>query len=157
MATTILDTTVLSNFAHIRRPDLLQLLFNNDAITTAIVLGELKAGVILGWVPRCDWSWLQVTPLTSDEQTLAAGYTTKLDLGEAECLAIVQRRAWILASDDFAARRLAQHDGVAVSGTLGVLRKLVAMQLLTLDDADSYLAIMIGRGYRAPVRSIREL
>ena len=38
-----------------------------------------------------------------------------------------------------------------------VLQKLVAMHLLTLAEADAHLAVMVGRGYRAPVRSLREL
>ena len=68
MPKAILDTTILSNFAHIQRPDLLQSVFQTDAVTTAVVMAELKAGVVLGWVPRCDWSWLHVTTLTSDER-----------------------------------------------------------------------------------------
>jgi hypothetical protein len=31
------------------------------------------------------------------------------------------------------------------------------MHLLTLDEADALLAVMVARGYRAPVRSLREL
>ncbi len=38
-----------------------------------------------------------------------------------------------------------------------VLQKPVAMHLLTLDEADAHLAVMVGRGYRAPVRSLRAL
>ena len=157
MPKAILDTTILSNFAHIQRPDLLQSVFQTDAVTTAKVMAELKAGVVLGWVPRCDWSWLQVTRLTNVEQSLADDYRRKLDPGESGCLAIAQRRTLVLVSDDFAARRLAQQAGVAVSGTIGVLQELVAAQLLTLAQADAYLAVMVGRGYRAPVRSLQEL
>ena len=45
-------------------------------------------------------------------------------------------------TDDFAARRLAQREGVAISGTIGLLRKLVALHL-TLEEADRMLAIML--------------
>jgi predicted nucleic acid-binding protein len=157
MPKTILDTTVLSNFAHIQRSDLLKFVLRSNAVTTAVVLAELKVGVVLGWVPRCDWSWLPVTALTNVEQNLAADYNTKLDPGESECLAIARQRALVFVSDDFAARRLAQQEGVAVSGTIGMLQELVAVRLLTLAEADAYLAIMVGRGYRAPLRSLRDL
>ena len=157
MTETILDTTLLSNFAHIRRADLLRATLGGNAITTATVLAELRAGIALGWVPRCDWSWLTVVTLTGEEQAQAAHYTAILDVGEAECLAIANARGWVFASDDLAARRLAQQAGVAVLGTLGVLQKLVAVQLLTLDEADALLAVMVARGYRAPVRSLRAL
>ncbi len=157
MSETILDTTLLSNFAHIQRPELLQAALGSNAATTTTVLAELRAGVSLGWVPRCDWSWLTVVALNDEEQAQAAHCTAVLDEGEAECLAIAKQRAWVFASDDLAARRLAQHEGITVSGTLGVLQKLVAMHLLTLDEADALLAVMVARGYRAPVRSLREL
>jgi len=157
MIKTILDTTLLSNFAHIQRPDLLRLALGGQAVTTATVLAELRLGVASGWVPRCDWSWLTVVTLTDEEQAQTAHYISILDAGEAECLAIAHVRGWVFASDELAARRLAQQAGVAVSGTLGALQKLVAMQLLTRDEADALLTVMIARGYRAPVRSFSEL
>ena len=157
MPEVILDTTVLSNFAHIQRPDLLQSALGGHAATTVAVLAELRAGVTLGWVPRCDWSWLTIVSLTDEEQAQAAHYISILDAGECECLAIANARGWVFASDDLAARRLAQQAGVAVSGTLGALQKLVAMQLLTRDEADALLTVMIARGYRAPVRALSEL
>ena len=120
-------------------------------------MAELRAGVRAGWVPRCDWFWLSIVTLTAEEQALAVEYATVLDPGECECLAVAKWRGWVFASDDLAARRLAQYEGVARSGTLGVLQKLVAEQLLTLNDADLYLAVMMDRGYRSPVRSLNEL
>jgi predicted nucleic acid-binding protein len=157
MTETILDTTLLGNFAHVQRPDLLQAALGSNAVTTAAVLAELRAGVSMGWVPRCDWSWLTVVALNDEEQAQAAHYTAVLDQGEAECLAVAKQRAWVFASDDLAARRPAQHEGLAVTGTLGVLQKLVAMHLLKVDEADALLAVMVGRGYLTPVRSLSEL
>ncbi|WP_423224952.1 hypothetical protein [Candidatus Amarolinea aalborgensis] len=71
MPMAILDTTVLSNFAHVQRPDLLHVTLGNDAATTTVVLTELRSGEDLGLVPRCDWRWLRVAALTSAEQRLA--------------------------------------------------------------------------------------
>lgn len=157
MPMVILDATVLSNFAHVQRPDLLRLTLGNDAATTAVVLTELRSGEDLGLVPRCDWRWLRVAALTSAEQRLAASYGAQLDAGESACLAVARSRAWTFLSDDFAARRLAQREGVPVSGTIGVLRQLVASQQLTSDEGDRYLVIMISHGYRAPIKSLRPL
>ena len=97
MPTTILDTTVLSNFAHIRRPDLLQLALGEDAFTTSVVLAELRSGETLGLVPRCDWRWLTVVELTDEEQNLAASFSAQLDAGESACLAVARSRAWMLS------------------------------------------------------------
>lgn len=157
MPQAILDTTLLSNFANIRRPDLLQAVFGPDASTTAVAMAELNSGVKAGWVPRCDWSWLPVVPPTEEEEFLAEQYSSVLDPGEAVCLAIAKLRAWVFASDDLAARRLAQREGVAISGTIGALQKLVATSQLTLDEADACLASMVSSGYRSPVKTLGDL
>ena len=90
MPQAILDTTLLSNFADIRRPDLLQAALGSDVSTTAAVIAEAEVRGQGGWVPRCDWSWLPVVPPTEDEQFLAEQYSSVLDPGEAVCLAIAK-------------------------------------------------------------------
>ncbi len=152
-----LDTTVLSNFAHVRRPDLLAAALGADLVTTPLVLAELRTGEASGHVPTCDWNWLPVAHPTAAEQRLAAELTHQLDPGEAECLAVALTRAYRFLSDDFAARRLAVLKGLAVSGTVGVLTTLVEMGQLSLPDADELLTQMIACGYRSPVRSLNDL
>lgn len=51
---------------------------------------------------------------------------------------------------------LAEAKGVVVSGTIGILLKGVAADVLALAEADRLLAEMISHGYRAPVRLLRE-
>ncbi|MFQ5796018.1 MAG: DUF3368 domain-containing protein [Candidatus Bipolaricaulia bacterium] len=152
-----MDTTLLSNFAHIRRPDLLQLTLEENAATVPTVMEELRTGEDLGLVPPCDWSWLQILELTDEEQRLADELKQQLDPGEAECLAVAQMRQSKILSDDFAARRLARQRKITVSGTLGVLLALVDEEHLTLEEADRFLAVMISHGYRSPVQSLQEL
>ncbi|HBY96524.1 MAG TPA: DUF3368 domain-containing protein [Chloroflexi bacterium] len=151
MSDMLLDTTLLSNFAHVQRPDLLRLAVGAEAATTPAVMDEIQAGEHLQLVPACDWSWLPVIELTDDERQAAAG--VPLGRGESECLAVAQARGGTLLSDDFAARRLARHLGISVPGTLGVLQTLVQAGHLSLDEADHLLAGMISHGYRSPVRS----
>jgi predicted nucleic acid-binding protein len=154
--TTLLDTTLLSNFAHARRPDLL-LSVLGLAATTPQVMAELRKGEALGFVPTCDWSWLPVWVSTEAEARTATAWARQLDPGEAECLAVAQGRGCRFLSDDLAARRLAESLGLVVSGTLGVLLKAVEIGVLGVGPADDLLHVMIGRGYRAPVRSLREI
>lgn len=156
-STALLDTTLLSNFAHIRRADLLRLALGEEAATTPAVIPELRAGEALGLVPSCDWNWLTILEPTDEERRLAADLERQVDPGEAECLAVAQMRQCKFFSDDFAVRRLARQRGLVVSGTLGVLLALVDEKNLSLEEADSLLTIMISRGYRSPVRSLQEL
>ena len=65
------DTTVLNNFAQIRRPDLLRGAWP-DLAAPIPVWNELELGVRLGLVPACDWSWLNLLDLTEREQIQAA-------------------------------------------------------------------------------------
>lgn len=157
MPTRLLDTTLLSNFAHLRRPDLLRLALGEDIAATSLVMTELRAGKVLGLVPVCDWDWLRVLEPTDDEHRLAVTLEQQLDPGEAECLAVAETRGYTFLSDDFVARRLAQQRHVTVSGTLGVLLTLVHEAHLTVEEADSLLAVMMSHGYRSPVKSLSEL
>ncbi len=157
MPVVLLDTTLLSNFAHVWRPDLLPLALGQDIATTPLSIAELRTGEALGLVPTCDWSWLTVLQPTDAENAIAKGLGDQLDSGEAECLAVAQVRNCKFLSDDLAARRLALHRKLTVSGTLGVLLHLVRMKLLTLTEADELLTVMIGHGYRSPVRSLEVL
>jgi len=97
-----------------------------------------------------------LTP-TAAELATATALQRQLDPGEAECLAVALHRGYRFLSDDFAARRLAEARGLTVSGTIGILLKGIAAGALSLPEADRLLAEMIAHGYRAPVRSLREL
>ena len=156
MSLVLVDTTVLNNFAQVRRPDLLRAAFSNLAAPQA-VRQELAAGERLGRVPVCDWSWLKLVELTEAERSRADDLKSLLQAGEAACLAIAETRGGGVLTDDSSARRLAVGLGLETSGTLGSLVKLVRREILTLMQADQLLAEMIRRGYRSPFRSLRDL
>ena len=107
----LLDTTVLSNFAHVRRPDLLPTVLGPGLAVTPGVLAELHVGEQAGLVPTCDWGWLTVLAPTAAESAAAADLERQLDPGEVECLAVALQRGYRFLSDDFAARRLAEAEG----------------------------------------------
>ena len=153
----ILDTTVISNFAHARRPELLALALEGRGVITPKVLEELRQGEALGYLPHLDWSWLEILLPTSEEESLAKSFLAQLDAGEAESLAVAIERNGVFLSDDLAARRLAQHYGIRVSGTLGLLLELMEAKHIDLMEGDRLLAVMITNGYRAPVSSLGEL
>jgi predicted nucleic acid-binding protein len=152
----LLDTTVLNNFAHIERPELLRLVMA-DAATTSHVMTELGRGVASGHVPACDWQWLEVIELTPAEQDRLACIRLVLDDGEASCIAVALERNASLFTDDLPARHDAQRRGITVSGTLGVLVALITKGHLTLAEADEFLHEMIAHGYRSSVRSLANL
>lgn len=80
-----------------------------------------------------------------------------LNVGEAACLAMAITRGCRLLTDDRDARELARHLRIPISGTLGVLTRLVDIGHFTLDKADNLLLQMIATGYHSPVSSLRDI
>jgi predicted nucleic acid-binding protein len=164
----IFDTTVLSNFAAVDQIALLSLRYRSSACTTLAVVEELQRGVESGYhylhralsiVSLFDADgWLAVRTIdAAAEQLLYARLRTDLHAGEASCLAAAKYHALVLASDDLAARKIAGGYGVAVTGTLGILVRLVREQQLTLTVANDILHQMIQRRFRSPVTGLDEL
>ena len=111
------DTTVLSNFAQIRRTALLRPA-HPDLAAPIPVWNELELGVHRGLVPACDWSWLAILDLTEQEQVQANEIGGELGPGEAACIAAAVSRGSLMLSDDWEARALGRSLGLEVSGTL---------------------------------------
>jgi len=156
MTVKILDTTVLSNFAHIKQVDLLAGVLP-DVRTTTQVMDELLQGEAVKRLPSSNWQWLTVVSLTLDEEHHFERIRQVLGDGEAACLAVVSSRNGVFFSDDRDARRYARRLGVPISGTLGVLALLVSNQQVNLTEADKLLQAMIQAGYRSPINSLAEV
>jgi uncharacterized protein len=156
MRAALSDTTVLSNFAHIERPDLLRALFS-PLLVPPSVLEELKKGEKRALIPKCSWDWLDVVVPTASEKALAGELRRNLGAGEADGLAVAKSRNLLILTDDLDARQRAKTFGLDLSGTLGCLRDLVKRSILDIPAADLLLARMRERGYRTPVRSLRDL
>jgi predicted nucleic acid-binding protein len=114
-------------------------------------------GERLGRVPSCDWSWLDTVELREAEQHRITELSHDLQPGEAACIAVVEARGGLLLTDDVAARELAAALGVEISGTVGVLGRLLRQKILSLEQGDRFLEEMIACGYWSPVRSLRDI
>lgn len=164
----IFDTTILSNFALAGRTDLLERRYRGVVFTTVEVVNELRRGVKAGYaylesivrhIESFDpGGWLRVlVPESVAEHHLRTEFDEVLGPGEASCLALAISRGLTFATDDLAARRLAQAREVPLTGTCGILVALVRSDALTLAEANAILVAMIQRGYRSPVDRLDEL
>jgi predicted nucleic acid-binding protein len=151
----LLDNTVMSNFAIVRRPDLLRTTFVDTLATSQQAFDELEAGVAAGKLPDLDWTWLPVWTLKPGEMERYRQILRSLNAGEAACLAMAVERGCRILTDDRDARELARHLQIPLSGTLGVLARLVDLNHLDLGEADLLLHDMVASGYRSPVTSLR--
>jgi predicted nucleic acid-binding protein len=89
MIEAVVDNTLLSNFAHIQQPKLLESAFDQP-VTVRAVMDELEVGVQTTRIPSVDWSWLPVIDLTDDERMMAQRLNQTLGRGEAECVALAK-------------------------------------------------------------------
>lgn len=158
------DTGVLSNFALAAEMSILEQMYGGSAYCTSFVAAEIMRGVggeypgLERVAAAIEAGWLIEVNLDSGpEKSLLASLSLSLDLGEASVLSIAVNRGWMFACDDLAARREAQVRGIELTGTIGILLKAVKSGILALERADEILALMIKRGFYAPVKSIKPL
>ena len=152
----LLDNTVLSNFAEVKRTDVVTSLWKT-CCTTQDAWREFQAGIAIGRLPKDAWKNLPVTELTDLELDLANRLSNALGAGERSCIAVAVNRAGLFVTDDRKARQVALDLGVKVTGTLGILVVAVERQIITIDEANQYLAQMIRNGYRSPVDDLSNL
>jgi predicted nucleic acid-binding protein len=150
---TLLDNTVLTNFALVGQDRLPARLWPGACTTTA-AFGEYLDGVAAGAVPADAWHDLSQISLSDEEEALAEGMAAHLGAGERSCLAVALARSGALASDDLPARQWARTHGIEVTDTIGILVAAVHQGYLTLEDADVLLTAMIAAGYRSPVENL---
>jgi predicted nucleic acid-binding protein len=156
--TLIADTTVLSNFTHVQRPELLRAECLEDIVTAAQVMEEIQRGVERHVLPLCDWQWLPVYTLnTPEEIRLFEQLNQRLGAGESACLALAMHRGFMVLTDDIDARRWGHHAEIPISGTIGLLVQLVQGRILTVEEANSLLQAMREHGYYAPITRLEEL
>ena len=150
---TVLNTTVLSNFAQVDRVELL--LDLPHLVTVDAVQEELEAGTethlyiehalaVLGEeIPV-------ITPSTPSEE-LEEQLLKSLDPGEAQALAVAEVVDGMVVTDDGDARTTANRRGVDLTGSIGLLVRFVENGHISAETADGYLKRWIDEaGFRSP-------
>jgi len=153
----LLDNIVLSNFALISRVDLLPKALGKKVAAPSQVIEEFSAGITKNRLPTTDLGWLSIVELKFEEDKLFKEHLVRLNAGEAACLAIASNQNGRILTDDRDARKLAAQLKVPVSGTIGILLRLVQIEVLTFSGANELLEKMISKGYRSPVKNLRDL
>lgn len=153
---TLLDNTVLSNFALVNRTDLFRHLWDNCS-TTPDAWREYQSGIALGYLPKEAWETLLLIELTAAELEIAQQLVDALGAGERTCIAVAKSRGGLFITDDRKARQVALEMGVMVTGTLGILVIAVERKILPIDEANQLLVQMIQFGYHSPVDNLNSM
>ena len=153
----LLDNTVLTNFALINQLELISEALGNQIATTPQVINEYREGVAKGLLPEAEWNWLKIIDLGSNEEAMYQEHLKRVNAGEAACLAVAGQRNGRILTDDRDARKLAAQLKIPISGTIGILLRLVQIEVLTMAEADKLLGEMISKGYHSPVQELDDL
>jgi predicted nucleic acid-binding protein len=150
----VCDTTVISNLA--RTDDLALLdIFDERIVTVPTVIDELRVGIDdhgYDFLTRALDTLEVVEGESEPDDSLDS-----LDPGETHALQLARERDGSLATDDLAARSVADALDIPVTGSLGVLARAVQEGPLDRDDADERFQQWINDGYRSPIESITEV
>lgn len=156
----VLDTTVVSNFASTDSISLLATVLESPVVVPA-VRDELERGLDAGHeyldtaVDALD-DELPVRPVSVDDGV--QDIRDRLDRGESESLLGAIEHSGTLATDDLAARKVADQRDVPVTGSIGLLVLGVESAHLDRDTADEWLDTWRERrGYYAPVDSVAKI
>lgn len=153
-----LDATVLSNFASSHAVGFLETVLDSPVVVPA-VRDEIERGQNLGheYLTTAVDAFDEGLPV-DDRPAEDVAIRERLDAGEAEALRGAVERDGTLATDDLAARRLADELSVPVTGSIGLLILGVERGQIDQETADGWLDVWrTERGYFAPVESVSEI
>ena len=153
----VLNTTVLSNFAYIDQLWVVTGL--SGTCTVPVVREELENGV--GGHPYLQAALdtlddgipvARISGTVSNREAVVSGH---LDPGEAQAFALADAHDGRLLTDDGDARSFAKDQGVTVIGSVGVLLAAIDAGKITERTADDWLSTWIDEiGYYVPHRDI---
>ncbi len=155
----VLNTTVLSNFAYIDQLWVVAGL--SDICAVPVVREELKNGVDRHPYLQSALDTLEdEIPVATISETVAnreAVVSSQLDPGEAQAFALADTHDGRLLTDDGDARSFAKEQGVTVVGSVGVLLAAIDAGKINKATADEWLSTWIDEiGYYVPYRTIAE-
>jgi predicted nucleic acid-binding protein len=159
----VLDATVLSNFAS---SDAVTWL--GDVLVRPVTVPTVQSELERGYEEGHAFLANAVDPLGGVIDVVETGTAVatpdrsavreRLDPGEAEALLQAHQADGTLATDDLAARRLAETRDVPVTGSIGLLALGVDRGSLDVATANEWLSTWRSeRGYYAPVDHVENL
>ncbi len=130
MQVVVSDTSVISNFMHLNRLDLLRMIYRQVVIPPTVwnELGKLEQiGFDISILTDAEW----IRVVEPDDQTSISKLRGSLDMGEVEALILAEElSADFLLIDELPGRKEAARRNIATIGTLGILLKAKTANLI---------------------------
>ena len=155
----LIDNTALTNFALIDQLGLLSKYLRDKLVITQEVKDEFFNGIAAGKLSKnSNIEWVHMTSFKDqNEQNLFRRLCERFGKGESSILSIAINRKWKIITDDIDARKIAQREEIAVTGSIGLLVYLIKKGNIMLADGNNMLEKMIKAGYFSPINSLNKL
>jgi predicted nucleic acid-binding protein len=152
---TVLDTTVLSNFAC--EGDFAVLSDLPRVSTVPAVERELAQGVETYPYLSDALAFVRSEKVAILEPSSDTEFSETLGSGENQVLAVVEERGGVVVTDDMDARSVAYDRGMDVTGSIGVLVRAVERSIMEKETANRCLSVWIEEnGYRSPSEDLTD-
>ena len=162
IAIVVTDSNILINLAHIKRLDLLHQLPPFSFVVPQEVVKEITDVVqseLVQWTINSG-SLREVQLDGIPELRIYTQLVRTLGSGEAACLALVECRGWLIASDEkrkFYREAMARLGQDRIINTAGILLKAIRLNVLDVDEADEAKALLEQRRFTMKFASFRDL
>lgn len=143
------NTSPIISLATVRELNLLQQLYDRIVIPQAVYRELTRGGITEAGAREVQtWEWFQTYLVVN--QTLVAALREKVDLGEAEAIALaIELNADLLLIDERRGRKIASNMGLKCVGVLGILliakrRGLITAVRPVMDDLIAISGFRVG-------------
>lgn len=158
----IFDTVTLSNFLLTESIHIIGNRYRQRAAVTTQVLDELSAGFLKYPALKTIDDLIEneifsICKMSRKERRVYIELTGQLGKGEASSIAVASEQGFIVVTDDRLARRVCFQMGVAVTGTIGIIKASLLDGAITVRQANDILQKMTDSGFYSPVRKIDDL
>lgn len=160
--TAALDASVLINFLHLERLDILAAIDDIDFVVPEQVVAEISDVHQARTLDAAIRSGRLRSERSTDPDELAnyADLRQFMGRGEAACLSMAERRSWLVAADEGGRFRRMARERIGeghILNTPGILVLAIRRGVLSVDEADVLKARLETHRYRMKFDSFRDV
>jgi predicted nucleic acid-binding protein len=160
--TIVVDANILINLLHVGRVGLLAVLPGYDCVVPEDVVAEITDPIQRQQLEAAIASGsLRVETITEpDDLVEYAELRRTLGRGEAACLVLARRHAWIVASDEkgrFRREATTRLGAGQIVNTAGLFVAAIRAGIISIEDADKAKFILEQHRFTLPFASFREI
>jgi|LAHS01.1.fsa_nt_gb hypothetical protein len=144
------DTTPIISLIKIKHLELLKKLFKKVIIPYAVYSELTSNSAFIDEIAEVrNATFLEVLSVNNEEAVRLFSKGTGLDVGESETIVLAEElNAELILMDERKGRIIAKQMGLQITGTLGILIESYHAKLISSNDVQEYMDLLIESGVR---------